>query len=206
MRNNMSKFGFSLTELLVVIGIFFLVIGASFALLSSGRLSVSIGEAQIQAKECARLAMDRISRELRLSSSEINNRMGQRICVITNGLTSTANVSGNVIYFQVPVEAADGTLDLRDNTLKWGTREAEDQYICYFLGGPAADQLFKSTSSSVGTATTASGVIIAPNISSINFSRQNLGADLIDIEIVGRGQATSGEITQTLRSSIKLRN
>ena len=115
MESQLKKSGFTLIELLVVVGIFGLIIGVSFTLLSGGRLSVEISEARIQAAECSRRAMNRIVRELRLSRAS-------RVRLYDDLNTEGPAISGEVVYFQVPVLTAGGDLDITiSGELTWGT-------------------------------------------------------------------------------------
>lgn len=202
MKNWLKKSGFTLTELLVVVGIFSLIIGACFTLLSSSRLSVNIHEASIQAAESSRRAMERITRELRLSQAG-------RIRLYNDLVTEGSTVSGQVIYLQVPVVDAAGELVLASGRLTWGTEQTQGDFIYYFLGGDNNDQLFRGSCSGVGIGVSNAGVIIAPYISSISFSQGSPSSELIDVEIVGEAEYLKNPrrtVTQTLRSSIKLRN
>lgn len=199
MNSQLEKSGFTLTELLVVIGIFSFIIGVSFTLLTSGNLSVDISEAQIQAAENARRAIGKISTELRLSHLAY-------VHLYDTLQTQGSLNSGQVLYFQIPMGSYDANLALAGNyALRWGTEEANSQgdFICYFLDD---DQLLRSTCSDVGLASTVSGVLVTPRISALNFSRANTSAELINIEVEGQSEAASGPVTQTLRTSIKVRN
>jgi len=207
MKSKPKKSGFTLIELLVVVGIFTLIIGASFTLLSSGRLSANLSEARIQTSENARLAMEQITRELRLSHSSKGH--------ISNAVGWATNLNnGIVINFQIPVGSYDAQLSLNlNNELQWGwgralpdaagTPTTLGYYIAYSVDGN--NQLLRSTY----TAADGSGLtseIIARHISSLTFSRTSTSSQIINITIVGQRQTAQGPITQTLNSRVKLRN
>ena len=203
MKSRLKESGFTLIELLVVLGIFTLIIGVSFTLLSTGRLSVDVGEIQIQAAENARRAMQRISRELRLSDAG-------RVFISDNLNAATNLSSGSVINFQIPLGSYADELTLDDSLLTWGSAgpiqpDQSDAYLAYSID--AGFQLVRTTyTNNDGTGITDTRTI-AQHITDITFGRTSLNSDLIDIEIVGQRQSTSGRTaTQTLRSSVKLRN
>lgn len=187
MKSKPKKSGFTLIELLVVVGIFTLIIGASFTLLSSGRLSANLSEAQIQAAENARIAMERITRELRLPhASKI--RISNNRDFVTNEACPNS-----VINFQIPVGSYSNQLDLKaDNSLKWGSANTEGYYLAYSVDGN--NQLLRSTY----TADDGSGLsseIIAQHISSVTFSRTGASSQIINITIVSERQTAQGAIT-----------
>ncbi|MBN2097682.1 MAG: prepilin-type N-terminal cleavage/methylation domain-containing protein [Candidatus Omnitrophica bacterium] len=201
--NTMAKqSGFTLTEIMIVVGIFALIIGGSFALLSSGQLSVSISEAQIRAEEEARRAMDKISRELRLSETGkvlIYDALG--------GTALAAPNTGQVLFFQVPVLDVDGTLKLNtENELTWGTEDTENKYIVYYLDANS-QQLLRNTCTQGEISTgifTDQAATVALDISNIAFQANS--DNLFTTELTSRGQIGQYISSRTLRSSINLRN
>lgn len=190
---------FTLTELLVVLGIFGLIATASLLILSSGRLSTGTGEAQIQATENTRLAMTYISKDLRLSST---NRVS-----IYADLATTSPYTGSVVYFQIPLGSyADDIILSGTYTLIWGSEDTANKYIYYYLGGADGDRLFRGICSSLGSGSSTGGKLIAQHISAITFSRVINNLNLINIQITAQGQSASRAVTHTLHSSVKLRN
>ena len=196
--NLLPKFltGFTLIEILLVMGIFTIITGACLTLLSTGRVSVNIADTQSQTEESARQAMNRISKELRLSQAG-------RVSISNNLGSATSNTSGSVINFQVPVGCYE-TLDLTDTyELKWGTENTQNAHISYSLDGNS--RLLRSTYTAED-ASDATSRIIAQNISSLNFSRSVISSSLINIVIVAQSGTASNTAPQILRSSIRLRN
>lgn len=61
--------GFSLTELMVTIFIFSILLGATYGVLSMSRTSYQTGDSQIVVQQEARKAMDKIVKEIREASS-----------------------------------------------------------------------------------------------------------------------------------------
>ncbi len=190
--------GFTLTELLVVVGIFTLLIGVSFTLLSTGRFSVNLTEAEIQATEHAREAMNQIGRELRLS------RVGA-VLLSDNVAWTTNNNSGTVVNFQIPVGSYASELDLtNEGAIRWGSEDTIGAHIAYSLN--AASQLIRSTYTASNGSDTVSR-IVTTNISSLTFNRTTVSSNLITMEVIGQAQTPAGRVvTQTLSSSVKLRN
>lgn len=190
--------GFSLIELLVVAGIFSLIIGVTFTLLTAGRFSVNLTEAQILAQDHARAAMDRITRELRLSQAGL-------VFISNNILWAQSSTLGSVVNFQIPVGSYADKLDLEsDGSLKWGTEDNEGAYLAYSLNENL--QLLRSTFTNTD-GSDATGRIVSPHISALTFSRPTTSSNLITITIVGQTQTARGRVvTQTLTSSLKLRN
>ena len=198
MRRCLKKSGFTLIELLLVTGIFTLIIGVSFTLLSTGRVSMFVNEARIQAEENARLAADQISKELRLSSANL-----ELVHISDSVGWATNNTSGTVINFQIPVGSYDGTLDLTGaNELKWGNEDTEDAYIAYWLN----DNLLTRSIYTASDGSDATGRTIASDVTSLAFSRAATDSALINIDISTQGEASTRTATRTLRSGIKLRN
>lgn len=86
-----ERAGFTLLELMVVVAIFTIVIGASYALLSSGRTGWYIGDAKIELQENLRQAMDAMVSEL---SESVFTKV-----IIGQG--------GGSVTFQTPVQAGN---------------------------------------------------------------------------------------------------
>lgn len=199
MQYRIKAGGFTLMEVLVVVGIFTLIIGVSLTLLSSSRLSTDITEAQIQVAEHARLAMDRITKELRLSHFSrvrIRNSLGFPAGEIS---------PGSVINFQIPKGSydADG-LDLDPNySLQWGSATTAGHYLAYSVDGN--NQLLR-TAYTDSSGSNPTSQIIAQNIASVTFSRTSTISNLISITIVAERQITPATIRQTLQSNVTLRN
>lgn len=199
MQYRIKAGGFTLLEVLVVVGIFTLIIGTSFTLLSSSRLSTDITEAQIQVAEHARLAMDRITKELRLSHFS-------RVRISGNlKFTAAETNPGSVINFQIPVGSYDDQLALDpNNALQWGCAANPGHYLAYSVDGN--HQLLRTAyTDQAGSNPTSQ--IIAQNIASVSFSRTSTSSNLISITLVAQRQTAAGLlISHTLGSNVSLRN
>jgi prepilin-type N-terminal cleavage/methylation domain-containing protein len=68
-KYRMSLKGFSLVEIIVVLFIFLLILGAIFGLMSVGRKSWYIGNTQVQVQQEARRAVEKMAKELRQSAT-----------------------------------------------------------------------------------------------------------------------------------------
>lgn len=88
--------------MMVVVAIFSIVIGASYALMASGKMSWYSGDTRIELQEDLRQAVDAMTYELSQSAS--TDSAGNPIVDISGG--------GSIITFQVPVdENASGSLE-----------------------------------------------------------------------------------------------
>ncbi|MFC1698640.1 type II secretion system protein J [Candidatus Omnitrophota bacterium] len=205
-----NKAGFTLVEVLVVLGIFTLAFGLSFAALSTSRLSANINEAQIQAQELARRALQQITNELRSASPT-------RVQLF-NGLLPQANrLSGNVVFFQVPLETPAGDLNLTAaGDLQWGSKDVAagytaNQWISYSAelidpNDPNSGwQLVKRTHPSPGGAVL-STQIICRHISDLDFTRTSPTDPEITVQLVSTVDSNVAPLQQTLRTRILLRN
>ncbi len=198
MKYRLKESAFTVIELLVVMGIFSLIIGAGLTLFSTGRLSIHISEAHIQAQEYARQAMNRISKELRLSRPSL-------VYLSDSADWLTNDDSGSVVNFQIPVGSYDISILPQltsDYRIRWGSAAAEGDHLAYSTD--AGLQLLRSTYTAFDGSDAATE-IIAQHIASISFSRSS-GSPLIDIQIVSQVDTAHGPVTHTLRSSVKLRN
>ena len=200
MKYRLRKSAFTIIELIVVMGIFALIVGAGLTLFSTGRLSVSISEAHIQAQEQARQTMTRVSKELRLSSPSRFH-----LCDSVDWLTNN-DAAGSVVNFRIPVGSyAISILPslTTDYRIRWGSATTEGDYLAYSTDADL--QLLRSTYTTAD-GSDASTEIIAQHIASISFSRSSASSPLINIQIVSQVNTAHGPTTHTLRSSIKLKN
>lgn len=191
----MRKQGFTLTELIVVIGIVSLVMGAMLTFLITSRSAADFSEARLRATEYAQRAMAQIVKELRLSNPS-------KVRITHNMGWIPEARPGEVINFQIPV-GIYGTLDLDyGNWLKWGTEDTEGHFIAYSVNGNS--QLLRSTYGATDASDAVSRVI-TPHISSMTFNRTDSNSDLIHIVITAQMQSPR-PISYTLESDVKLRN
>lgn len=205
MRYGLKKSGFTVTELLVVTGIFALIIGASFTLLNTGRFSSSLTEARIHSQENAQTALQRLSRELRLSQA-LKLRISDDI-----NFTAAETRPGSVVNFQVPLGSYDDQLNLSGTELQWGSADPSradelDAYLAYSVD--ADEQLIRTAYRDEAGTDIISQDIIAQNISGLSFSRDTASSERINIQVDATEEDTSSgkTITQTLSFSVKLRN
>lgn len=199
MNGKLKQSGFTLMELLVVAGIFTLVVGGTTLMLTSSRFSVGLSDAQIEAEEHARRAMEHISKELRLSRAD-------RVRISDTLGWTTSSTSGDVANFQIPKGIYDDDLNLTaDYLLQWGSEDNTGYYLAYSID--ADSQLVRTIYvNSDGTNIYGTPKIMARNISSLTFSRTSAASEVIDIEISAQVDASQGTVKRTLRSSVKLRN
>lgn len=190
----MKNKGFTLIELLFAVGILLLAIAATSSIFFTGRRSAETYDAEFQVREYARIAMNRISGELRLSRPimvRINNNIGWLLPELRNGA---------VVNFQIPVGAYNTSLNLTvDYDLRWGSADREGDFITYFInpGGELRRGIY--------TLPNAGGLVdqlVISNIANITFDRDILSQNLINIKVI----AISGSANYTLDSNITLRN
>lgn len=186
--------GFTLIELLFAIGILLLVVIATSNIFFTGRRTSENYEAGFQARETSKIAMDRISWELRLSrpgTMRINNNRGFILPEIHNG---------SVINFQIPVGAYSQNLTLNiNNDLQWGSTDRAGDFIAYFVDG--AGQLKRGIYTQPNAGDIVEQVVV-PGISNITFDRDNTGSGLIRIKVI----TAMGAGNYTLSSEVILRN
>jgi len=197
MKNVFKKYAFTLIELLITTGIFTLIAAASYAVIFTSRLSSNIIESQFESAGSARIAMERVTQELQLSNP------GKVWISTAIGIAGTQLNSGSVINFQIPVGSYQEGLNLIEGQLRWGSEDTEAEYIAYSVDNDS--QLLRSVYTSSDGSNPRSK-IIARNISRISFARNSSNSNLINIEIVSLAAAGQQASTQTLRSSVRLRN
>ena len=192
-----KKYGFTLVELLVVMGIFTLIVGVSFSFLSTGRFSAQLTEAQLEAAERGQTALSRITRELRLSAP-------LRVTLSDNVSRVSSLLQGSVVNFQVPVGVYDDTLNLTSMyDVRWGTETVEDSFLAYSVD--ADDQLIRSTYSTINGSDAVSEVI-GQGISSLAFIRTSSSSDLLTVEITSQSEVGSKILSQTVHTRLRFRD
>lgn len=188
---------FTLVELVISLGISVLIIGASLAILLTGRISVFSNEAAVQATENARNAINAISKELRLSRPTA--------VFLSDQIGTTPNLDdGSVANFRIPVGIYDNNLQLgSDFRLQWGSEDTPDAFIAYSVDGN--NNLIRSTylqpdgSDAVST-------IVSPNIAVLSFTRDAIDSAFIEVSVEAEGISSMYRGEQALSSSIRLRN
>ncbi len=180
----MKKKGFTLTEILIAVGLCGILFALAFSALSSGRRSGNAVEIQQDLQNQLRLGLESMSKEL-YSSKEDK--------VIVSG------ASGEILTFQVPV----GTMVVNGiSTINWGADGVED-YQARFL--VEANRLIRRGMDDAGAEIAGSDRVLARNITSVAFT---LSADkktitiTVTVSAVDQGQTW----TQDTTSSITFRN
>lgn len=218
----MKNKGFSMMELLVVVGIFVLMMAATLGLLISTKYSTDLNEAQIQVKETAKMAIEKIAAEIRLSRPgkiRITNAIGwptgndttiqgPNDTPISEGGLGGASISqGNSINFQIPTKIYDAALDLSASyNLKWGCanpqggENIEGHYLNFSEHDHNLIRHDYDTNGRIQLKT------IATNISSLMFSRDDTNSSVIKIDLTSTVNARHGTQSQTLTSYIKVMN
>lgn len=205
--------GFTIIELMVVVAIFSIVIGASYALLNAGKTGSSTGYAKIELQEDSRRAMEVIVAEL---SQSIFTRVD-------------IGAGGDSITFQAPVEVdssgvgvdtdsdnqndfyLENTLDASGN-VRWGaylaredhsiaSAEREGRWVRFLL---VEDELTRRVMNSSRTVVV-EDFLLTDNVQSIDFSR--ISNDVIRISIEARKLTDDRHpIVYTLSTEVQLRS
>lgn len=188
------KKAFSLLELLVTVAIFFMIIGAVFSLLISGRKAFETGNVQIEVEQEARRALDYMSKELRQSSAN-------KIQAPADGASSAT------IIFEIPWDV-DGDGDVIDDlsgAIEWSDDAGVNRIgaITYSLAG---GQILRNLSF------TSEQSVLANRITVLTFNRP-VGTDIIEISLTAEKYALTGftlpgspKITISLNTQVKVRN
>lgn len=169
--------GFTLVELMIVMLIFSIILGAVFAVMNIGKTSWHLGDAQVEMQQEARKGMDWMTKELRQSGSS---------AII--GVPADGNFY-STITFRVPDE--DG-IDANGN-IDWGNQ------ISYSLGGLNGQQLLRT----VGGEST----VLANRVVNLQFGRQVATPNIVEITLQSQKTAIPGHLmSATLNSQIRFRN
>ena len=203
--------GFILAELLVVIGIFTLITAAIYGLLAAGRRSWLVGEASLITQQEARLGLDRITRELRLSTPA----------------HVTVAADNNTVRFDIPFDAdGDGFLDIIPGTslIVYGADDLgdfdgdgavweQDWQIEYQIDVDNG-QISRRVLDSAGALANQRVVVNKINPLLTNFQTDSGGLipdEAVNIDLTTevntiRGRPVNPPIQMTLKATVKLRN
>jgi prepilin-type N-terminal cleavage/methylation domain-containing protein len=100
-----SRRGFTLTELLVVCAIVGVIMAGVFALQRQGQVAYTMGAARVETQQNARLALDRLMDELRLSSGVTSapncNNAATGGTSISFNWTSPITLAGETVSYQL---------------------------------------------------------------------------------------------------------
>ena len=169
--------GFTLVELMIVMLIFSIILGAMFAVMNMGKASWHSGDTQIQVQQEARKGMDRIVKELRQTGTST---------II--GVPPDGNLY-NTITFRIPDE--DG-IDANGN-IEWGNQ------IAYSLGGLNGQQLLRTEGEGLE--------VLANRVVNLQFRRQATTPNIVEITLQSQKTTIPGHlISATLNSQIRVRN
>jgi len=174
--------GLTLVELMIVLLIFSIILGAIFAIMNVSRTSWQTGNVQVEMQQETRKGMDRMLRELRQSGQTIITG------VPANG------VSYSSIAFQIP-EDGDNDGDVTDGSgnIEWSAQ------ITYSLGGLDGEQLLRTSGGS--------SIVMANKIISLQFSRAATTPNILEISLQAQKNTAQGTTIQSnLNSQANLRN
>ena len=184
-------------EILTVVGILGFLITAILGTLVGGQACWSIADARIQTSQQARMAIERMSQELRLSTA------GN--CIIDQ---IVAGRRGILIRFQVPlINPATGNFRLDGNgDLVWGAQGQVGWRIVYLVvGNNLVRRIWDLSNQPVGADT-----VLARHIAGVFFQGDPLSwprPERIEITIVSSDTTTQGRIVQTtFTSEVALKN
>ena len=190
--------GFTLMEMMVVLAIFAIVIGAIFMTMTSGRISWQTDEAAVQVQEDLRKGLRIIGQELRESG---------RVQAVTHVLINGAN---NVIVFQIPIDANAATpeFDLSSGQILWGAEGTVGYALRYQRSG---SQLTRElvNSFSLAAPTVGTARVLANHITSVTFTQVPAVGSITGVDITLAAQQMSLArhlISLTERLHVVLRN
>ncbi|MFH1045459.1 MAG: type II secretion system protein [Candidatus Omnitrophota bacterium] len=178
----MRERGFTLIELMIVLTVFGLILGAIFAVMYVGKQSWSQGGTKVEIQQEARRAMEEIVRELRESAQD----------VVTGVLAD--GTAYNAITFRMP-DDIDGDGDVLDanGVIEWGTP------ISFSVGGINNEQLLRT---SAGNTT-----VLGNHVVSLQFTRNAATPNVIEIDIQTQRTSQEQRVFQAaLSSKVTLRN
>ena len=205
-KQDAERAGFTLLELMVVVAIFSIIIGASYALLNAGRTGSYTGYTKIELQEDSRRAMEAIVAEL---SQSVFTRVG-------------IGAGGGSITYQTPVEVdasgiwvdtdsdnqndfyLENTLDGSGN-VRWGAYLArEDHFVASADREGRQVQLLRIGDELIRRVG-AEDFRLTGNIVSVNFSR--ISNDIIRVSIEARKLTTDRHpIVYNLATEVRLRS
>ncbi len=107
-----NKNGFSFIELMVVLGIFSIMLGSGFTLISTGRDAWFITDAQIELQESLRQTLVKVSKELRETGTA-----GGSLTISSGGVNNS-----DIVKFSMPIlcQAGMNVMDTDSNVAYWG--------------------------------------------------------------------------------------
>lgn len=185
----MRKFltGFSLTELMIVMVIFILVLGVVFGLLSVGQVSWESGSSKITVTQELRRGIEEMTKEL--SQAKIST-----ISLVAGG-------SSNTISFQTARDLdGDGAISFSNGELE-GLR-ASDPYVTYSLSYNASlgwNQLTRTVDSSSS--------VLGNYLTALQFARSSSTPTIINISASGEKRSLFGHLlSDSLNGRVILRN
>jgi len=187
-----NKNGFSLIEVLIVVGLIALVAGATLSMFFTGQGSWLGAEAKIAVQDESRKGMQQLYRELRASG--YNADADESHLFIES--------SGRQVTFQVPV-LTDNTVSLdADGNINWGTTNTTGGFLRYGLTSGQLKRYVLDTDQS----TVLSERVLANNINSVDFSLIN--NTTLEITVTARKQDSRGSRNweNSLQTRITLRN
>ena len=203
--------GFTLVEVLVVLGIFTLITAAIYGILAAGRRSWLVGEASLTTQQEARLGLDKITRELRPSTPA-------RV---------TVAAGNNTVRFDIPIDAdGDGFLDIIPGTsvIVYGADDLDDsdsdgalweqgwqiEYQIDAVNGQIIRRVLD------GAAAVVNQRIVVNNINPLLTNFQTDSGGTVPVEVVNinltteintiQGRPINPPIQTTLRTTVNLRN
>jgi len=211
-----SKKGFTLVELMVVVALFIFMLAAMYGVLLSGQASWFTTDANIEVQENVRKTLSRISSELRQSGFDSG---GIDQVAITDGGGPNGT---DIVKFSVPVlcEAGSNFLDANGDVAHWGApltwgctnsgcMDADDDcdtvdYASVEYRLDANNQLLRRVLNGVGGQVRVD--IFAQNISDFQLTR-SVDNNVITIQIaVQKKSALNRTMTATVSMNVYLRN
>lgn len=185
--------GFTLIEFMIVVIIFLIMLAAVFNALATGRSSWQSGNAQVQAQEEARRAMDWMVREL----------LGAKLVSISED-KSTIKFKVTIDEDIIDTTADDDVLDVNDS-VEWGANDGTNDRLNWTIGySLSSGQILRKIFNSDDTEQTSLKKVLANNVTAISFDPPS---SVIDIDITAQKDTIRERTMESsLHSQVRLRN
>lgn len=211
--------GMTLVELMVVLLVFSMVMGAVFSLLQTSLTAYWKGDLATQVQQGGRISLDRLTRDLRQARRIINS-------VTSGGFTFNTFCSTPQISFVLPhlatVTLADGTTIYATDANSSGTIPYDGSYASYYLAaaqggttpnatGPFLEQtvydLVGATLSTRSIATNVTGLAFLDRATGACPSTSPAARDVV-VTVTASQTATGQNVSSTdvVKSDVTLRN
>lgn len=211
-----EKSGYTLVEVMIVMVIFSVLMGAIFGMLTTGRRVWSEGGGIVYVQNEAKRGMENILKELRLASSGVTYIDSED--ANHNGIIDLGELGNapDTILFSIPLDLdGDGNVDLDQfNMIVLGADDQAGWRIRFLRGGTSGNQLLREVTDQNGNVMDQR--VMANHIGTLDFTNSITPTDLtapdqVTITVTTRVTALEGRslttpLEATLTTKVLLRN